>query len=120
MTKYNYVLYNTQDNEIYYYIEANNIQSAAKQAKDKYPSYAVAPYALTSVTEANCGKVGFKSYELTHVYDPEIYKFRGSRGGYRPNSGRKKELPEGAKPYSFKLTKDEQVKVREFINQLRK
>lgn len=42
------------------------------------------------------------------------------QGGYRPNSGRKKELPEGAKPYSFKLTKDEQVKVREFINQLRK
>lgn len=43
-----------------------------------------------------------------------------THGGYRPGSGRKKELPEGAKPYSFKLTKEEQVKVREFIKQLRK
>lgn len=43
-----------------------------------------------------------------------------THGGYRPGSGRKKELPEGAKPCSFRLTKDEQVKVREFINQLRK
>lgn len=42
-----------------------------------------------------------------------------SHGGYRPNSGRKKELPEGAKPYSFKLTPDEQVQVREFIENLR-
>ena len=116
----NYVLYDTQDDEIHYYIQASNIKAAAKQAKDKYPGYAVAPYALTSVTEGRNGKVDFKSYELTHVYAPAIYKFCGAHGGYRPGSGRKKELPEGAKPYSFKLTKDEQVKVREFINQLRK
>ena len=42
-----------------------------------------------------------------------------NRGGYRPNSGRKKELPEDARPYSFKLTKDEHLQVRDFINQLR-
>ena len=42
-----------------------------------------------------------------------------TRGGYRPNAGRKKELPEDAKPYSFKLTPDEQIQVREFIKQLR-
>lgn len=42
-----------------------------------------------------------------------------THGGKRPGSGRKKELPEGAKPYSFKLTPGEQVQVRDFINQLR-
>lgn len=114
-----YVLYNTQDDEIYYYIQANSIRSAAKQAKDKHPSYAVAPYALTSISEANCGKVDWQSWQDTHNWQPEIYKLRGNYGGYRPNAGRKKELPEGAKPYSFKLTKDEQAQVREFIKQLR-
>ena len=42
-----------------------------------------------------------------------------THGGKRPNSGRKKVLPEGTRPYSFKLTPDEQVQVREFIKQLR-
>ena len=42
-----------------------------------------------------------------------------THGGKRPNAGRKKVLPEGAAPYSFKLTKAEQIQVREFIKQLR-
>ena len=119
MTKANYALYNTQDGEIYYYIQANNIESAAKQAKDKYPGYAVAPYALTSVTEGRNGKVDFESYELTHVYAPEIYKFRSTHGGYRPGSGAKKTLPDNANPRAIRLTDAEYLAVKEFIKSLR-
>lgn len=119
MTKTNYALYNTQDSEFYYYIQANNIESAAKQAKDKYPGYAVAPYALTSVTEANCGKVDWASWTATNNGEPEIYKFRGSHGGYRPGSGAKKTLPDNATPRSIRLTDAEYLAVKEFIKSLR-
>ncbi len=119
MTKLNYVLYNTQDDEIYYYIQASSIESAAKQAKDKYPGYAVAPYALTSVTEANCGKVDWASWTATNNGEPEIYKFRGSHGGYRPGSGAKKTLPDNATPKSIRLTDAEYLAVKEFIKSLR-
>ncbi len=119
MTKTNYALYNTQDSEFYYYIQANNIESAAKQAKDKYPGYAVAPYALTSVTERNCGKVDFESWTATNNGEPEIYKFRGSHGGYRPGSGAKKTLPDNATPRSIRLTDAEYLAVKEFIKSLR-
>lgn len=119
MTKLNYVLYNTQDDEIYYYIQASSIESAAKQAKDKYPGYAVAPYALTAVTERNCGKVDWASWTTTNNGEPEIYKFRGSHGGYRPGSGAKKTLPDNAIPRAIRLTDAEYLAVKDYIKSLR-
>lgn len=119
MTKTNYALYNTQDSEWEYYIQASSIKAAAKQAKIDYPSYAVAPYALTSVTERNCGKVDWASWTTTNNGEPEIYKFRGSHGGYRPGSGAKKTLPNGATPRAIRLTDEEYAKVKEFIKIMR-
>lgn len=119
MAKTNYALYNTQDSEWEYYIQANNIESAAKQVKDKYPGYAVAPYALTSVTERNCGKVDFESWTTTNNGEPEIYKFRSTHGGYRPGSGAKKTLPDNAIPRAIRLTDAEYLAVKEFIKSLR-
>ena len=78
MTKDNYVLYNTKDDEIYYYIQASSIKAAAKQAKAKYPSYAVSPYALTSVTDGDRGKIAWGYWRSAHYESdkPEIYRFR--------------------------------------------
>ena len=42
-----------------------------------------------------------------------------SHGGFRPNAGRKKKLPEGARVRSITVTEDEFVKVKEYISQLR-
>lgn len=42
-----------------------------------------------------------------------------TRGGLREGSGRKKSLPDGAKPTSFKLTEDERLAVKNFINSMR-
>ena len=42
-----------------------------------------------------------------------------THGGYRQNSGRKKELPEGARVRSITVTDNEYIKVKEYIYQLR-
>jgi hypothetical protein len=42
-----------------------------------------------------------------------------THGGYRPNSGRKKQLPEGAKIKSITVTENEFVKLKEYLQQLR-
>jgi hypothetical protein len=41
-------------------------------------------------------------------------------GGKRQNSGRKKTLPEGATTRSIKATEDEYIKLKEYLEQLRK
>ena len=40
-------------------------------------------------------------------------------GGARDGAGRKKELPEGARVTSFKLTETERIAVKNFIAELR-
>ena len=40
-------------------------------------------------------------------------------GGFREGAGRKKELPDGAKVTSFKLTDTERIAVKKFIAELR-
>ena len=40
-------------------------------------------------------------------------------GGRREGAGRKKTLPEGAKPTSFHLTEAERIAVKEYIQRLR-
>ena len=40
-------------------------------------------------------------------------------GGAREGAGRKKELPEGARVTSFKLTETERIAVKNFIAELR-
>ena len=40
-------------------------------------------------------------------------------GGRREGAGRKKTLPEGAKPTSFHLTEAERIAVKEYIKRLR-
>ena len=42
-----------------------------------------------------------------------------TRGGLREGSGRKKSLPDGAKPTSFKLTDGERLAVKEYITAMR-
>ena len=41
------------------------------------------------------------------------------RGGRREGAGRKRTLPEGAKPTSFQLTEAERIAVKEYIKRLR-
>lgn len=41
------------------------------------------------------------------------------RGGRREGAGRKRTLPEDAKPTSFKLTDEEKIAVKEYIKRLR-
>ena len=43
-----------------------------------------------------------------------------SHGGFRPNAGRKKELPEGARNRSITVTDEEYTKLKEYIAALRK
>ena len=42
-----------------------------------------------------------------------------TRGGLREGSGRKKSLPDGAKPTTFKLTENERLAVKKFIVSMR-
>lgn len=42
-----------------------------------------------------------------------------TRGGLREGSGRKKSLPDGAKPTTFKLTENERLAVKKFIGSMR-
>lgn len=53
-------------------------------------------------------------------YETEEQFLQPTHGGYRPGSGRKKELPEGATPRGIRLTDEEHAKVKEFIKTLRK
>ena len=41
------------------------------------------------------------------------------RGGYRPNSGRKKTLPDGTRRCCFEITDDERVMVKKLIKYMR-
>ena len=43
-----------------------------------------------------------------------------THGGYRPNAGRKKHLPEGAKRRALAMTDAEYAEVKKLIAQLRK
>lgn len=43
-----------------------------------------------------------------------------THGGKRMGAGRKKTLPEGARPRAIRLTDEEHAKVKEFIKSLRK
>ena len=43
----------------------------------------------------------------------------GTRGGVRDGAGRKKSLPDGARPTTFKLTEDERLAVKKYIASMR-
>ena len=43
----------------------------------------------------------------------------GTRGGVRDGAGRKKSLPDGARPTTFKLPEDERIAVKKYIASMR-